>query len=180
MSEITKIAASFDGYKEEAAKWFEDRIRKAFAAIPVAEDGERYAPKRQVWGKPFSYEDQQNRKAYETCLRFIRHEGGRPSGALSLSDQYLAKIAAQFGEDQVAGFIAKLEGKLGDLEDVTVELRPNAEFTLRGRLGEKSVRVDQQVVFKTSSRGTFFLQWPARIYVDGAFTPEKEYKALAA
>ena len=41
----------------------------------------------------------------------------------------------------------------------------------------EDIQILQQIVWKTSTRGTWFAQFPARIYVGTKFTPEAAFKA---
>ena len=93
---------------------------------------------------------------------------------------YLHEACQKQAQEQVDNFVAKLESKLSDLDEVELIDVCGAAFTIRGKLNGRSVRVDQQVVFKVSSRGTPFNQFPARIYVDNQFVSEKQFKALTA
>lgn len=170
MNAITQIAEAFDPIADVAAAGYERRVREAFEAFRD-ENGEvrrpgRAHPKAATFGR---------------CARYVRSAPGfygRTTDPLIIADDFLAKEAAQFGKDQVAGFVAKLEGKIGDLTDVSLTMRNNGEFTILGKIGDRLVRVEQIVVFKVSSTGQFFLQWPARIYVNGQFTPEKKFKEI--
>jgi hypothetical protein len=181
MNEITNIAAAFEPTKVEAAGWFEGRVRKQFAKLAESYgDGEKI--------KLFARVPAANQATFalvRSCCAVVDADGnpvvsGSGRDFYVIDEARLAKKAAEFGEDQVAGFVAKLEKKLGDLTAVELIRAGNGEFVIAGKLGDRAVRVDQQVVFKVSSKGTFFLQWPARIYVEGKFTPEKAFKELAA
>lgn len=102
----------------------------------------------------------------------------RPGAPVVRDVERIERFAQQNAEDVVEGFVRKLESKLGDLDTVEMSRTDGARFTLTGTLGGRRVRVEQQVVFKASSRGKLYHQFPARIYVDGQFTPEADFKAL--
>ena len=106
----------------------------------------------------------------------------RPDTDYQINSDRLDRNAAQYAADAVGGFVAKLIRKLGDLSDVSIaDMNTIAgTFTISGRLGSRKVNVSQQCILKCSNKGTLFNQWPARIYVDGVFTPEKKFKELAA
>ena len=124
-----------------------------------------------------------NKQLARSLYPFLKNTGvGSMSDPVLLDEQRVEKFAQQNAEDQVASFTAKLIAKLGDLTDVKlvrIDLR-SFEFTIVGKLDGAHVRVEQQVVFKTSIKGNHFCQWPARIYVDGKFTSEAAFKKLAA
>ena len=88
--------------------------------------------------------------------------------------RYATRIATESAEET----IAKLIKKLGTLAEAEITDHGGGQFTLVGRLGTHRVCVEQQRVFKFSSKGTPFNQWPARIYVDGKFTPEAAFAKL--
>lgn len=114
--------------------------------------------------------------------QFAKFDGSRLSSkVIGINHDWLAKSAANYGTATVDSFVAKLTKKLGCLIDVEVR-RANASgsFVITGKLGDRIIRVEQQQVFKISTHGTPFHQWPARIYVDSKFTPEASFKKLAA
>jgi hypothetical protein len=103
-----------------------------------------------------------------------------PTGAVK--EEWLEKNAAEYAEGQVAGFVAKLTKKIGDLENVHIGHLNHAsfEFSINGMMQSGAVvRINQQAVFKISPKGNPFVQWPARIYVNGDFTPEAAFKKMA-
>ena len=124
-----------------------------------------------------------------------KHVGDGPSFRqdtdYEINSDRLDRNAAQYAADAVAGFVAKLIRKLGDLSDVSIaDMNTSAgTFTIGGKIGGRwiageyvgqKVTVNQRCILKCSNKGTLFNQWPARIYVDGVFTPEKKFKELAA
>lgn len=120
-------------------------------------------------------------KANREVSQFIRFDGDRfTSKAAGINHTWLDKQAAAYAEQTVAAFVAKLTAKLGALSDVSVVRADGATFVITGKLGDKLVSVKQQQVLKFTSYGTPFHQWPARIYVDGKFTPEAAFKKLTA
>lgn len=120
--------------------------------------------------------------AFRSLSSFLHTAGrtGHMGDPLVINESYLDKIAQEHAEAQIASFTNKLEAKLDDLEQVKLEMLDISRFTfvITGKRGNASVRVEQQVVFKCSSKGTHFCQWPARIYVNGKFTSEKAYKEM--
>lgn len=166
----TDFEAIFRPYVADATRWYSERVLKKIDALRDADGVIRYPGGRNAYS--------QNALA----LRYLRTAdgfGGVRSGTeMKIAEDFLAKEAARFGEDQVAGYIAKLRRKVDGISVHSVKLHNNGAFTLRGNLGNDSVRIDQQVVFKVSSKGTFFLQWPARIYLRNKFITEKAFRAL--
>lgn len=109
--------------------------------------------------------------------RFARR--ARPTGEVRA--EWLRKNAEQSADAQIAAFAAKLEKKLGTLGDFTATFTRGADFIITGTRNGHRVVVEQQTVFKVSSNGTPFNQFPARIYVDGKFTPAADYaRAVSA
>ncbi len=102
------------------------------------------------------------------------------SVAIGVKTEWLRKMATLAAEGAVADYTAKLVRKLGDNGNWQVARVGNGSFTITGEVNGHKVAVEQQVVFKISSKGTPFNQFPARIYVDGKFTPEKEYEEAVA
>lgn len=126
------------------------------------------------------------RRGYDGTWRFVRgfaqmdsdRMNARPTGAVKAD--WLRKNAEQNADAQIAAFAAKLQKKLGALGDFQATFTRGADFTVTGTRNGHRVVVEQQTVFKVSSNGTPFNQFPARIYVDGKFTPAAEYEAAVA
>ena len=167
---------AFAGLVEEIAAGYVARAEEAFAKLADTEDGRISKSRKKslsIWNKDF---------------RFVQHllESNRapanPDWSYGLNRKSLDYRANKFAEEQVAGFIAKLSAKLYGTTDVTVVRADTfaGRFQIRASLGGRHVYVEQDRVFKVSPKGKYFYQWPARIYVDGKFTPEEEFKSLAA
>ncbi|ARB06103.1 hypothetical protein FDH38_gp049 [Dinoroseobacter phage vB_DshS-R5C] len=169
MTTFNNIKAAFDPIREEAKAMF---LKRAHAKIDALRDEEGTI-------RGYHFRDY---RIHAFASGYITWADNRvaPGCEGVVNVERLEKHAQDFADAQVDSFIAKLEGKIGHLTDCVLNLRGNGEFTIRGMQGDAQVVVDQQVVFKVSSKGTFFLQWPARIYVDGKFTPEKKFKEMQA
>ncbi len=102
----------------------------------------------------------------------------RPTGEVNAA--WLRKNAEESADAQIAAFAAKLEKKLGTLGDFQATFTRGADFTITGTRNGHRIVVEQQTVFKVSTHGTPFNQFPARIYVDGKFTPAAQYEAAVA
>lgn len=101
----------------------------------------------------------------------------RPScDGVTLDDSKLAAAAEQYADAAVAAWAGKIADKLGPLADVSVGRLDGCSFRIGGRRGSQRVGIEQQAIVKTSPLGKVFNQFPARIYVDGKFTPEAKYK----
>lgn len=120
-------------------------------------------------------------KANREASQFIEYDGTRfSSKVVGIKQEWLEKQSHAYAKATVEAFVAKLTAKLGALTDVEVKRADGATFLITGKLGDRLVSVKQQQVLKFSTHGTPFHQWPARIYVEGKFTPEAEFKKLAA
>jgi len=86
------------------------------------------------------------------------------------------QLAFDTAEQQLNPDIWKTEGKLVLLEQAKLQNYHRSEFIISGKVFNTNVVLKQQIVWKTSNRGTVFPQFPARIYLDGKFTPEDVYK----
>ena len=120
--------------------------------------------------------------AYRNSREFIAYDGGRMSSkAVGVDANRLQIAGEEYAKFVVVEFISKLVKKLASVTEVEVLwAKGSGQFTITGKMGERNVTVHQDRVFKISSKGTPFHQWPARIYVDGKFTPEAAFKKIAA
>ena len=121
--------------------------------------------------------------AYRNSGYYISYTGGYPASprtAIGVDVEALQKDGDKYAEVTIQSFVAKLTRKLAPLTDVEVLwAKGSGQFTITGKLGNRQVTVHQDRVFKISSKGTPFHQWPARIYVEGKFTTEAAFKKIA-
>ena len=121
-------------------------------------------------------------RAFRKCSHYLRSD----HGSLSHGDELftdaarLAKDAAQFADDAVLGFVAKLVSKVGDIDMKNLQFYGNGRFQIDCSTNGHAVRVEQDVVYKTTQNYKLYCQWPARIYVDGKFTPAAKFHAAVA
>jgi hypothetical protein len=172
----TSAFEAFRPVRDEIEAHYVKRVRAAFTRWEELNEGRGF--------RHYRYSDTSpEARAYKACSRYVRSADSysmRTGAALKLSEEFLAKEAAQFADDAVTGFVAKLIGKIGNIEMTNLRFRGNGEFSIDAHANGHSIRVDQQVVYKVSNRDTLFCQWPARIYVDGQFTPATKFDAAIA
>jgi len=99
-------------------------------------------------------------------------------GVAVINEDRLAKGAALYAEAASQEWQAKFELKLGNIELAEVRNQRGALFVIVGRRNGHSVAIEQDMIVKSSTKGRLFNQFPARIYVDGKFMPEKKYHAM--
>lgn len=174
MSRFETIALAFEPIAKEAAEWYYNRIIRIFDLLA---DEHGILHHRKEFKDP--YDPLYHQRKLLTRYLVDAEESHSVRAPKVLDKDRLRHSADQFGRDQVDSFIAKLTKKIGKLTDVNLSWgSESGSFMIKGKLNEHEVMVKQQVVFKYSSKGNFFLQWPARIYVDGKFIPEKEFTKL--
>jgi hypothetical protein len=97
----------------------------------------------------------------------------------TLRGEAIESGAQRYADEQIDSFTYKLTRKLENRvrEIVIADIdTSHFTFTVYGKTAARAdVRIDQQRVFKVSSKGTPFHQWPARIYVEGSFVPEATF-----
>ena len=98
---------------------------------------------------------------------------------IGIEEDKLKTYCEERAEELVDAYVYKLMGKINGVTDVEVKaFSTRGSYHIKGKFNDHDVRVEQIVVHKFSSRHTFFLQFPARIYVDGKFTSAKDFKAF--
>jgi len=96
-----------------------------------------------------------------------------------IDEDRLNKLAIQYADDQVAGFVHKLSLKLVDLKNVKLSKVQGYSFVIRGNLPNgDTVGVVQNLKYNTSKYGVPFIQWPALISVNGASISELDFQNL--
>lgn len=104
----------------------------------------------------------------------------RIDGIAAINEDRLAQGAAKYAEAASEEWLAKFQSKLGNIEFAEVRSQRGALFVIVGRRNGHSVAIEQDMIVKHSTKGRLFNQFPARIYVDGNFMPEKKYHAMFA
>lgn len=98
----------------------------------------------------------------------------------TLRVEALEKAAAAYADAVAVSWAAKIDAKMGELEGATVHALNGVAFTITGTRNGHAVAIEQQMVFKVSSKGTPFNQFPARLRLDGKAISEAAYsKAFA-
>ena len=91
------------------------------------------------------------------------------------------KIAKE-GDERATGIIdaltLKVLNKVGDLDDAKLKFIDGVDFVLTGTRWGHKIEIRQNTIWNYSVRGNIYTQYPARIYVGGAFHSAKKYKAL--
>lgn len=168
---MTDLTAALADLRPALADRYAAQVRRVFAAM-VEAHGPALHGVSNSWDFARSYS--------ALIARVIRRAGDRINGEVSIDEDRLAKAAADYAEAAVAEWQDKIQGKLGDLTDATVARFGGCAYAISGTRAGKRVRIEQDVVVKQSTKGLLFNQFPARIYVDGKFTPEAAYKRAFA
>ena len=84
--------------------------------------------------------------------------------------------AKRYAEDQCLAWFEKLNRKLVNVTDMTMTRLSRNEYYFVAKLGDKKIAINQQRILKCSPKGKMFHQFPARIYVDGKFYSEANFK----
>ena len=113
-------------------------------------------------------------------VKTVDNEFDGSSREVVLNQVKLARNAAIYASETIAAWEGKITAKLGELDNADVKRLTGCTFQITGTLSNHKVVIEQTIVTKVSSKGTVFNQFPARIYVDGKFTSEVQYKKLAS
>lgn len=119
-------------------------------------------------------------QAYAGVLRPVAGQPYSSSSTKEIDEERLQRWAEENADAAIATWVAKIDRKIGACTDVEVS-RGTADllsFTINARWNGRTVHLQQSPVFKVSPRGMPFYQFPARIYVDGEFTPEAKFEAM--
>jgi len=150
-----------DRLAEQFITWVERTVDKLVERFPVGK-----------WGMKIAYNDPWYPN-YRIAVQFMRVEDGK----VILQREWLEKRAKQIGREQAESMSAKLARKLDGVTDLEVKHINGGDLTLAGKRKGASVVIQQSTVTKVSSKGTWYNQWPALIYVDGKRVTEKNFLA---
>jgi hypothetical protein len=165
---MTTIAEALVSIRPDLADRYANQVRRSFGHI-VSVLGPKLTGVYNSWQFAANYKGLVSQ--YVTTAA---------DGTRSIDEGRLAIGAAKYAEEASIEWQAKIEAKLGSLEDIKVRHYTGATFVIGGLRDGHQVAIEQDIVTKASSKGLLFNQFPARIYVDGKFTSEKKYHALFA
>lgn len=104
--------------------------------------------------------------------------GNRLTDAYLLSEDRLSRFAAALSADLADEVLAKVDAKIGELDQPCVRRVSGANFVITGAKAGRAVRIEQNQIINVSVKGKLFNQYPSRIYVDGKFTPATKFAAI--
>jgi len=96
---------------------------------------------------------------------------------LKLSASAMRKKANAMVDSTFANVMLKILDKAGEMEEPEIAHLSGYRFDLRGLVKGATIRIEQTITMNVSVNNVRFSQFPARIYMNGKFTPERVYKA---
>lgn len=168
------IEAAFEALKPALAERYIAQVRASFEYIV-----EKFGPAAQGVANSVHYHNWTN--LVRPNVNRVSDNGiVRANSEVYLDEVKLSINAQRYAEDAAQAWRHKINGKIGDLENVEIKQWSGCNFLISGHRNGHAVAIDQNIVTKASPRGRLFNQFPARIYVDGKFTSEKKYHAAFA
>jgi hypothetical protein len=176
MAKIQDLVSTFNQLKPGLAQDYVDSATRTLKRL-----ADKHGADLRKLGRAHGGADARDYRAYSHYIRWSSDSFVTEVYA-GIQEDYLAKAAAQYADDQIAAFTKKLIKKLGDLYNVVIhDLRSSSlTFSISGEFAGHKVHVRQDRIINCSPKGNLFHQWPARISVDGKFTPESAYKKMVA
>lgn len=171
---MTTLAAAFASIKPDLAAFYDQHVRRTLGSLQ-----RELGPALRGIGNSRRYSEWQ--EIARVC-RAHRIDAGMRVVDYFIDEAKLAAAAAEYAETAAEAFRGKIEAKLGEIEGASFEYqRDGIRFVITGFRAGRRVMVEQTVVVKAGPRsGRLFAQFPARIYLDGKFTPEAAYKRAFA
>jgi hypothetical protein len=156
-----ELVEVFTGQINRSVRYHFESIIKAFGA-----DAKGVANSRQyrMWS--------------ETVRPCCDRSSNRMDGTYSLNEQRLANFAANLASDMADEVLAKVDAKVGELQQPCVRRAGGANFVISGVKNSRNVIIEQNQIINCSVKGKLFNQYPSRIYVDGKFTPATKFAAI--
>ena len=169
---------------EMAHKAWVDAVRNFKPVEFTEEEMERYP----AWSRPTVGRQQEDLRRqhyagarYTTAMEYTGSKWMDAESEGAMFHREFAEKEARIGADaRYNAFIAKFLSKLGDLDSVKIEFLAGADCIVKGKKNGHDVVINQQTVWKENQSGTIYPQFPARIYVDGQFTPASKFEAAVA
>lgn len=115
---------------------------------------------------------------YAFVSRFLAEQGKDRESPRTINAALLRAGADLHVDETFQAVVAKILDKAGEMESPKVQSLTGFDFNLTGMLKGKSVRIEQTITYNRSVLGKPFVQFPARIYVDGKFQSEAQFKTF--
>ena len=157
----TEIRAALDAFAPE----LEARFAR-FAKRQIERLVERFGPQLRGIANSDLY------RAYAAIAPYYDRSTGE------VNEARIEEGAREYARATAEAWADKIEGKLGELDEAEVKAMGGCAFRIAGMKGGRRVLIEQDMIVNVSPKGTLFNQFPARIYVDGKFTPAAKYAAL--
>ena len=169
---MSDLQTALEAFRPQIAARYEGFVRGRFAAMLADHPGLKGV------GNSYHY----GRTWYHTISQYVDMNWKRIDNQNvsdpKINDADLAQGAAKYAEAVTTAWQAKIEQKLGELENATVQRMADVSFTITGTKNGHKVVITQSMIVNVSSKGTMFNQFPALIYVDGKKISEAAYKRL--
>jgi hypothetical protein len=95
----------------------------------------------------------------------------------TINPEKLQRVVSEQAEATALAWFLKIASKIGECVDATLERSGAASYVMNCTLASgRAVRIEQQVVHAISTHGKRYVQFPARLYVEGKFYSEAAYK----
>ena len=114
----------------------------------------------------------------ETVRPCCDRSSTRMDATYSLNEERLARFVAVVSEEFAAEVLAKVDAKVGELTNGKATLISGANFNVVGQKNGHNISIEQNQIINVSVKGKLFNQFPARIYVDGKFTPASKFAKI--
>jgi hypothetical protein len=177
----TTIHDALEALRPDLEKRYQANVRSTFAHLI-----ETFGPAVEGIYKSHNYQSAHVWR--HVCAPVVRHvyldEAGNPTPRYSRRTRYeldearLEKESVAYAQSVALHWEVKILGKLQEMEQVEVRYLDGHRFSITGTRAGQHIQIEQSLIIKRSTKGLLFNQWPARIYVDGKFTPEAAYKRL--
>jgi hypothetical protein len=164
---ITALTAALDAHKPSLAAHFATFAERRFAALV-----KQFGPSLRGVYNSTQYRN------WTAIASLTTTNGDRVNSGYLLVADRVAAAAAQFADATVATWADKIAAKLGELDGAEVRHLDGYRFAVVGTKGDRTIRIEQDMIINVSVKGTLFNQFPSRIYVDGKFTSAANYAKL--
>lgn len=176
---IPVIDAALQQYKPKLAEEFRLHVTRTFDRLVAM-----YGPKlKDLYRGGHDRNALADRRAHRgllaPLLKHVQDEGGGyDEYHFVINEDRLDQYAADYADRVVASWRAKIYDKVGRIESASVERLNGFAFDVVGTYKGHRVLLEQQMILNVSGKGTLYNQFPARIYVDGKFTPATAFKTM--
>jgi hypothetical protein len=175
MGMIEELKEAIQPYRPAIVEEYKRLVNRIFADM-VRDLGPELKNVYNDWNWAISFQQQISPNLVRSKSTSFHEQRKEPKVIDTVS---LDKNAEKYADDALSAWFQKIISKVGDLSNIKFSYSPRGfSFTMYGKRGTDDIRIEQNMIVNQSKKHLLFNQFPSRIYVNGKFLSELNYKKM--